>query len=131
MKSPVPNLLISDDDRDLRETLADMFRRRGMQVRLAADGVQTLELLEECCPHLLLIDMNMPRRTGLEVVQTLNRQALPVPSILMSAQLDELLVEQALKASVYAVQVKPFSVREIQTIVDRALREHHGIWADN
>ena len=64
MNISTPRLLISDDDRDLRETLGSMFLRRGMNVQLAADGGETLEALEAYCPHLLLVDMNMPRELG-------------------------------------------------------------------
>ncbi|MEC8305346.1 MAG: response regulator, partial [Planctomycetota bacterium] len=76
MNIQVPNLLISDDDRDLRETLGAMFRRRGMKVTLAADGQQTLEILEDRRPHLLLLDLNMPRRSGLDVVKTLQAESV-------------------------------------------------------
>ena len=127
MNIQVPNLLISDEDRDLRETLGAMFRRRGMKVTLAADGQQTLEILEDRRPHLLLLDLNMPRRSGLDVVKTLQAESVRLPSILMSAQSDDGWVQEALDAAVFAIQCKPFSIRDIQKIVDRALSEFHGL----
>ena len=131
MNISTPRLLISDDDRDLRETLGSMFLRRGMNVQLAADGGETLEALEAYCPHLLLVDMNMPVRTGLEILESLQKRPQRVPAILMSAQLDEDLVERALQAKAAGVQTKPFSVREIQAVVDQALRVHHGFDSRN
>ena len=131
MNIQIPNLLISDDDRDLRESLGDIFRRRGMDVTLAADGRQTLEILEDKRPHLLLLDLNMPRFSGLDVVKTLQAEEVSLPSILMSAQSDDGWMQEARDAAVFAIQSKPFSVREIKSIVDRALREHHGLGSCN
>jgi DNA-binding response OmpR family regulator len=131
MNIQIPNLLISDDDRDLRESLGDIFRRRGMDVTLASDGQQTLEILEDQRPHLLLLDLNMPRCSGLDVVKTLKAEEVSLPSILMSAQSDDGWVQEAIDAAVFAIQSKPFSIREIQAIVDRALREHHGLGSCN
>ena len=64
-----PSLLIVDDDRVLRERLAKAFRDRGYDVRTAADYDQAVELAADDAPELAVIDLRMPGRSGLELVQ--------------------------------------------------------------
>ncbi|MCA9104724.1 MAG: response regulator [Planctomycetales bacterium] len=135
MTGASPTLLISDDDRDLRETLGELFFRRGMEVVLAEDGEQAIDLVSRVPVHVALLDLHMPKRTGLEVLEYLHdRQRDPgqprLACILMSAQLDELVVERAREVEVFRVQSKPFSIREIQSLVATALHDVHG-WAEN
>ena len=63
-----PSLLITDDDRDFRETLRDVFEPRGFHTVLASDGVEALEIVRTREIHLVLIDMHMPRLSGMEAI---------------------------------------------------------------
>ena len=66
-----PRLLITDDDRDFRETVADMLRDRGFETLQAADGEEALNIVCRQEVHLLLLDMQMPRLSGLETIERL------------------------------------------------------------
>lgn len=131
MTSLVPRLLISDDDRDLRETLGELFFRRGMEVLFAEDGEQAIDMVVRLPLHVALIDLHMPKRTGLEVLEQMHtlrtngQQPLPA-CILMSAKLDDGVVERAKEIDVFRVQSKPFSIREIQSLVQLALQNVLG-----
>src|SRR5438067_13347436 len=66
-----PRLLITDDDRDFRETVAGMLSDRGFETLQAADGEEALKIVCRQEVHLLLLDMQMPRLSGLETIERL------------------------------------------------------------
>ena len=117
-----PSLLITDDDRDFRETLSEVFDRRGFRTLLASDGEQALDIARRETVHLLLTDMHMPRLTGLETIRRIREFRSPLPCILLSARLDELIAEEARRANVFRFLAKPVSFREITDVVAQALR---------
>jgi len=78
MRLFTPRLLITDDDRDFRETVAGVFADRGLETLQAADGEEALELVKSHEIHLLLLDMQMPRLTGLELIERLRDPHLEV-----------------------------------------------------
>lgn len=72
-----PRLLITDDDRDFRETVAGLLADRGFETLQAADGEEALQIVHRHEVHLLLLDMQMPRLTGLETIERLRREGVP------------------------------------------------------
>jgi len=106
-------MLITDDDRDVRETLGSIFEPRGFQTRLAVDGEEALEIARQEQVHVVLIDMHMPRMTGLEMIRTLKLTHASTPCILISAALDEQLVEEARRARVFSQLAKPISLQDV------------------
>jgi CheY-like chemotaxis protein len=123
MKLETPSLLITDDDRDFRETLRDVFQRRGFRTLLAADGEEALDLLAHERVHLALLDMHMPRLTGLETIRRIRQLDFEVvlPCILISAALDAAIEEEARRQQAYSILAKPIRLREITGIVQQAL----------
>lgn len=118
-----PSLLITDDDRAFRETLREVFEPRGFRTLLAGDGEEALHIVRSERVHLLLLDMHMPRLSGLEVIQHLRELELPSPCILLSAGLDDEIVAEAQRADVYSVHSKPIRFAEITGVVHRAMRD--------
>jgi CheY-like chemotaxis protein len=114
-----PSLLITDDDRAFRETLRDVFEPRGFQTLLAADGAEALDLVTRHEIHLVLIDMHMPRLTGLEAIQRIKQLKSCLPCILISGQLDERIRREA---NAFRVLAKPISFRQVTQSVCEALR---------
>jgi CheY-like chemotaxis protein len=115
-----PSLLITDDDRALRETLRDVFQPRGFTTLLAADGIEAVEIVEHREVHLVLIDMHMPRLTGLEAISRIKQFKSRLPCILISGQVNEQLRSQA---DAFQVLAKPLSIRQLATSVAEALRQ--------
>lgn len=117
-----PSLLITDDDRDFRETLRDVFEPRGFRTLLASDGEQALEIAVRQPIHLFLTDMHMPRLTGLETIRRIRQLRSPLPCILLSAELDETIAEEARRESVFRFLAKPITCRDITDAVTQAMR---------
>ena len=59
-----PSILITDDDQDFRETLAEVLEPRGFRTLLAGDGPQALEIVRKEQVHVLVLDMHLPKLTG-------------------------------------------------------------------
>jgi CheY-like chemotaxis protein len=76
--------------------------------------------------HLLLLDMHMPRLTGLETMHRVRQLNSRLPCVLLSAALDEMIVRQARLAEVFAILAKPVSRNDITKTVDDALRRIYG-----
>lgn len=117
-----PSLLITDDDRDFRETLRDVFEVRGYQTWLAGDGEEALYILQHQSIHVAVIDMHMPRLDGLGAVRRARESRIAIPFILLSAALDEGLLEAARRADIFASLPKPVSFADITRTVLDALR---------
>lgn len=121
MLSTNPALLITDDDRDFRETLREVFETRGYQTFLAGDGLEAVEVLRRREIHVALFDMHMPRLDGLGAVRWIRESHLPVRCILLSAALDENLQVAAQEADVFASLPKPVSFRDLTRLVAQAM----------
>ncbi len=124
----LPQLLITDDDRDFRDSLAEALARRGFGLLLASDGCEAIEIIREQPVHLMLVDMHMPRLSGLETLASLRKLQIPTPCILMSAALDERIVDEAEQLSTATVLSKPFSLQTITQAIRHILFDRYG-WA--
>jgi CheY-like chemotaxis protein len=124
------SLLITDDDAGFRETLRSVFEPRGFRTLLAGDGEEALRIVEHEDIHLVLLDMHMPRLTGLETLERVKRFKSRLPCILMSAAADEELVRQAMLAQAFAVLHKPVSQGKVTSTVLLALERTYNWSAD-
>lgn len=123
-----PSLLITDDDRDFRETLRDVFESRGFATILAADGEEALTIVRSQTVHIILLDMHMPRLTGLETIRQLRQFPRPLPTILMSAALDQQIEQQARDEQVFSILAKPVSFATLRDVVRDAMMRTYS-WA--
>jgi len=124
-----PSLLITDDDRQFRETLRVVFEPEGFRTILAGDGEEALHVVCTQEVHLVLLDMHMPKLTGLETLRRLKRMKSILPCILLSAQLDEPLIRQAQLAQAFSVLAKPITRRQLTGVVRQALQRTYN-WRD-
>ena len=95
MRIASPSILITDDDLDFRETLRGVLEPRGFRTFLAGDGEEALRIVHSEDVHVVLLDMHMPKLTGLETIRQLKQFKSRLPCILLSAGLDDLLIRQS------------------------------------
>jgi DNA-binding response OmpR family regulator len=119
-------LLITDDDRDFRTSLGEALNRRGYKTHLAADGLEALEVIRHQRIHLALLDVHMPRLDGLGMLRSLRDSQPALPCILMSAQLDESIVTQALQLRTNQLLSKPFSLNLLADTIRDLLKQCYG-----
>lgn len=124
-----PSILIADDDPRFRTTLTRVLEPRGFQTLQASDGEEVLEIVTSQVVHLLLLDYNMPRLTGLETLRLVKRIKGTLPCILISARADETLREQAKSERVFSVLSKPVTSQDVTGTVAQALQSAYG-WSE-
>jgi len=117
-------LIVEDEDR-IGAVLERYLRADGFQVERAADGRRALELWRAANPDLILLDLMIPDRDGLDVARHIRRTS-DVPIIIVTAKVEELdrLVGLELGADDYVT--KPFSPREVVARVKAVLRRAGG-----
>jgi NtrC-family two-component system response regulator AlgB len=116
------SLLVVDDERNIRVRLAGFFESCGHKVQTAESGKQALDLLSARGPvDLVLTDYKLAELNGLELLQQIKRQTPETPVILMTAYGTIENAVAAMKAGAYDYLAKPFSLEQIQHVVDRAL----------
>jgi DNA-binding response OmpR family regulator len=114
-------VLVVDDEPMLRNLLSRLLRMEGYDVIEAADGQAALELAEQRRPDLVLLDVMLPARDGLDVLGDL-RKTSEVPVILVSALGEEADRVLGLKMGADDYVVKPFSAAELSARIESVLR---------
>src|SRR5437868_12853016 len=120
------SVLIADDDPSYRETLREIMEPEGFRTLLASSGEEALDIVREEPVHLMLLDMHMPRLTGLETIQLVRQINALLPCILVTADADERLMRLAYQARAYSVIPKPVSKHVVLYTVVRALVRYYG-----
>jgi DNA-binding response OmpR family regulator len=120
-RSTVAKVLIVDDEPNIREVVGLYLRRDGHTIVSAADGEEALEVFGESKPDLVVLDLMLPKMSGLEVCRRM-RANWRVPLIMLTArgEEEERIVGLSLGADDYVV--KPFSPRELAARVSAVLR---------
>jgi DNA-binding NtrC family response regulator len=117
-------ILVVDDDADIVTVLRDRLEALGYATVCAGDGQRALELVEQETPHLLLLDLEIPKLSGLEVLKRLahNRPAgYEMPVIVMTAHGTITAAVQAMKQGAIDFLTKPFDVDHLAIVITKAL----------
>ena len=121
--SAVPRILIVDDERSMQEFLEILLRKEGYEVATAGDVGSALLALESDDFDLVISDIQMPDRSGLDLLRSL-RQAQPeVVVIMITAFATTETAIAAMKEGAYDYITKPFKVDEIKIVVGKALEK--------
>jgi DNA-binding NtrC family response regulator len=120
------SILITDDDRGVREALAEIVEAKGFRPVLASDGEEALRIVQHEPVHLALLDMQMPKLTGLETLQLVRQIHALLPAILITADATLELMRRAFDAQVFSVVPKPVSPQVVVATVIRALVRVYG-----
>ncbi len=118
-----PLVLVADDEEDIRALVAFRLQRAGYDVITAADGEEALTLATTRLPDVVVLDMMMPKASGLEVTRSLRGQdtTKDIPVILLTARAQEADVASGFEAGVDDYVKKPFSPKDLQLRVQALL----------
>lgn len=117
----MPTVLVVEDDAAIRDAVAFNLARDGHEVLKASDGVAGLALAREQRPDLVVLDVMLPRMSGLDVCRIL-RQESTTPILMLTARDAEADVVQGLDLGADEYVTKPFSMRELRARVTSLLR---------
>jgi DNA-binding response OmpR family regulator len=119
----VPLVVVADDDEDILAMVVFRLERSGFDVATARDGAEALELVTRLQPDLAVLDVAMPKLTGIEVTERLRADgAAPGTTILLlTARASESDVQRGLAAGADAYVTKPFSPQDLAARVEALL----------
>lgn len=120
------SILITDDDRGIREALADIVEKQGFRPVLAADGEEAIAIVQSEPIHLAVFDLNMPKMTGLEAMEVVRQIAPILPAILITADATLEVMRRAFAAHFFSVVPKPVNANIVVHTVVRALVRVYG-----
>ena len=113
------DLLIVDDDADYRSTLVQRFQRRGYAVHEACDGAEALELAARRQFDVAIVDMTMPRVSGLEVLDKFKSLQPECEVIMHTAEATIETAVKAMKMGAYDYLTEPCSMAECEVLLKR------------
>ncbi len=117
-------ILVVEDDPWIRSLMADLLTGEGYQVLQAADGKAGLELAGEKEPDVILLDLAMPEKSGLDVLHELksSKPTRDIPVIVVSAYAMLMMGSDARRAD--GVIQKPFDLADLLAQVEQATAKH-------
>jgi CheY-like chemotaxis protein len=121
-----PSILITDDDRHFRETLSRVLAPLGFRTLMAGDGEEAIDIVRRAEVHVVVLDMHMPKLTGLETLRLVKQIKAVLPCILLSGRLDDVIRAEAEREQAFSVLSKPISRGEFTRVVQRAMHSTYG-----
>ncbi len=121
-----PHILVVDDDKGIRDLLQEFFRKRGLRTSVAGDGVEMEALMRRTEFDLVVLDVMLPGRSGLELCRDLRARDSSVPVIMLTAvnETTDRVVGLEMGADDYVP--KPFDPRELLARIRAVLRRNGG-----
>jgi CheY-like chemotaxis protein len=117
--------LLIDDDEQFRAMLAQMLSQDAHQVTVARDGEEGLRVALQAAPDLIITDILMPHKDGIQTIMALNQAGSRIPVIAISGGRRvisaEFNLESAALLGVKATLAKPFARAELRLAIGRAL----------
>jgi DNA-binding response OmpR family regulator len=121
----MPTVLLIEDDEAMLRALRDGFEYEGYRVVEARDGAAGLRLATEASPDLLILDVMLPKASGLDVCKQLRSTGSRVPIIILTARSQEIDKVLGLKLGADDYITKPFGFLELMARVEAVLRRAH------
>ena len=114
-------ILVADDEELIREHLRLLLKLEGHEVETAASGAEALELVRHRPFHLLITDLYMPGTGGMDLLQRVRGERLPLGVIVLTGYGDTRIALDAMKAGADDFITKPFEPERLRVLVDRTL----------
>jgi CheY-like chemotaxis protein len=124
------NILVIDDEADMRFAVRMLLERSGHTVIEAGNGEDALAKLDEIIPDLVLLDMRLPGMDGIQILQKLREKQKDLPIIMVTGYGNVELAEQALKLGADHYLSKPFHNKELIEVIRQILGKRGYVQED-
>lgn len=125
-----PQILVTDDDAGHRQMLHAVLSDEDFHVKVAANGREAVQAVENDFFDLILMDLKMPDMDGIQALEAILALSPQIPIIIMTAYASVETAIKAIKKGAYDYLNKPLDIEELKLLAARALR-HHQIEAEN
>jgi two-component system chemotaxis response regulator CheY len=121
MTPKTKTVLVVDDSETIRNQLAAALERAGFTVIEARDGMDGLECIENNTLSLVILDVNMPRLNGLDMLDRLKASGknANLPVLLLTTEVQQSMIERAKKAGARGWMVKPVKMEQLVSAVTK------------
>jgi len=116
-------ILYADDDPSIRGAVRGEITGSGYELDEASDGAEAIRKLEKSSYDLLLLDINMPGKSGLDVLKYIRDKSLPCKIIMLSGRLGFSVATESLKLGADEYITKPFSVEFLLLTIKKVLEK--------
>ena len=117
------NILVVDDLRNIRLTLAGILEDKGHNVATAEDGYKAIELIRDTHFDVIFMDIKMPGINGVDTYKEVKKIDPKAVVIMMTAYSVEDLLKRAVSEGVYTCIYKPFDIENVISLVEDAIKE--------
>ncbi|MCX8509160.1 MAG: sigma-54 dependent transcriptional regulator [Rhodobacteraceae bacterium] len=117
------DILIVDDERDIRELISDILKDEGFSTRLAANSDECMAEINAAAPALMVLDIWLKdsRMDGIDILKTVKRDNPDVPIIIISGHGNIEIAVAAIKQGAYDFIEKPFNIDQLTVVIARAM----------
>lgn len=119
--TPPPTVFVVDDDADLRHSLQSLIQALGRRALAFCSAAQFRNYYTRGMPGCLLLDVHMPRQTGLELYEQLLHEGIRLPAIFITAHADVSTAVAAMKTGAIEFLEKPFERATLESLLTKAL----------
>ncbi len=119
------NILVAEDERDIRELIAFTLQFAGHKITQASNGAEAVELAPKIKPDLIMMDVRMPKMTGYEACKALKEidEVKDIPVVFLSAKGQDEEVSTGLDVGAVAYILKPFAPDELTRRIGEILQD--------
>ena len=121
------SILIVDDEAAFRDMLAALLKPLGYRIETASDGVEAINTLQKSFFDLVLLDVNMPRVDGVEVLRHIQDHYVDTQVIMLTGVGDLRIAVECMRLGAYHYLTKPYSSDELLELINRALERRRLI----
>jgi DNA-binding NtrC family response regulator len=122
-----PKALIVDDERDMLTNCARILRRCGFECLVAETSELALERVDAERPDVVLVDLRMPGKSGIEIVKAIKVRHPDIEVVLMTAYATIETAVDAIKQGAFDYLPKPFTADQLQAVMQRSLRQKQAL----
>lgn len=122
-----PKVLIADDEKELRESIRASLEHLGFETVLAADGEEAVQKAQENEVSIAILDVNMPRKTGIEALREIKENDPSVLVLMITAHGNVSDAVEALKEGAFNYIEKPVKESHLRELVEKASKTHQAV----
>ncbi len=123
-------ILVAEDDVATGQAWTELIASWGFKVEIAADGARALELIGGFDPHILLLDLRLPEKNGLEVLAEMRARGFAIPTVMISGEGEIADAVQAIKLGAYDYLRKPVDPPHLRVLLNN-LSAHLTVREEN